>query len=124
MLVDTGPLHELKNTAALGGESCRAVSSERVTTWPRPSIKSEIYCGDDRVGFVVEGDETPSRAVAADVDPATFDRVSQYLRTNEAVVCESPRIVELGGVSLWAFACRDIVDSWPNLALVRSSADA
>lgn len=120
---ETGLVHDLEYPPEFGGEACRPASSERTTAWAQSVIKSEIYCGSDRVGFVIQQDVRSSRARAADVDPAVFDHVAQYLRTTEAVVCEPPQIVEFDGISVWALPCLDILDEWPSIALVRSSAD-
>lgn len=106
---------------ALGGEACRAAGSERAAAWSQASIRTQIYCGSDQVGFVIQQDRAPSQAVTADVDPATLDRLSQYLRTSEAVVCDPPQMLGFGGVSFWTIPCRDIVDGWPSMALVRNA---
>lgn len=119
----TGTSREPEPPPALGGETCRKGDSKREAAWLEPALKSEIYCGNDRIGFVIQPNGMLSQTAAGEVDPATLDRVSQYLRTNEAVVCELPRILEFDGMSAWALPCRDILDSWPSIALVRSTAN-
>lgn len=120
---EMGPFRDQEYPLELGGEACRVSSSERATAWAQSVNRSEIYCGTDRIGFVIQQDGMPSQSMAADVDPATLDHVSRYLRTTETVVCEPPQIVEFGGLSVWALPCLDILDEWPSLAFVHSSAN-
>lgn len=108
---------------ALGGEACRAAGSESAAAWSQASIRTQIYCGSDQVGFVIQQDRAPSQAITGEIDLVPLDRLSQYLRTSEAVVCEPPQMLGFGGVSLWAIPCRDIVDGWPSTALVRNAAN-
>lgn len=108
---------------ALGGDACRTAGSERAAAWSQTSIKTTIYCGSDQVGFVIHQDRAPSQAVTGDADLANLDRLSEYLRASEAVVCEPPQMLRFGGLSVWALPCRDIVDGWPSMALVRNAAN-
>lgn len=111
-----------RRPSGLDGEICSSNGEESTAVSSHAAVKSEIYCGPDRAGFMLQvgGMRVPD---PADADPAAFDDLQQYLRANEAVACEDAQIADFGGVSLWAIACRDLIDGWPSVALVRSTAN-
>lgn len=109
---------QLEAPLALSGEACRLSNAERATGWSNQAVKSEISCGEDRVGFVIQPAEVSSASNIGEVDHAALDRVSKYLRVNEGVVCDAPRTSTFEGTSFWVLACRSTLDGWPSVALI------
>lgn len=104
-------------------EACTKADGGRATLGPRSVIKYSVYCGTEVAGFVMQADGISPNVLSNVEQTAVITDLYQYLRENESVECGSPQIADFGGVSLWALACRDLIDGWPSIALVHGTSN-
>ena len=106
-----------------GGEVCELTKAEPIAGWSDGTLKSDLFCANDRVGFFVR--PTDLVPIFEQVVPgqAAEDKVSKFINATEGVACGGATKLSFRGLNIHVLACRNTVDGWPSIALISQSAD-
>ncbi|MDG2004714.1 MAG: CHAT domain-containing protein [Novosphingobium sp.] len=113
----------LEPPLTFSGEVCALSEAEPIGGWSDGSLKSDLLCGKDLVGFFVGPTDPVPFFEQVGPGRALEVKVSNYISATENVSCGAPAKLLVRQIDLQVIACRNIVDGWPSLALISQSAD-